>query len=50
MNKNIWIVIVAILVISTLFWLYKNKWVEKDIDKQGEEIMNDMFLPLPESE
>lgn len=48
MNKSIWIIAIAILAVIIIFWIYMNRRIEEDINQQGEEVINELTLPLPE--
>lgn len=50
MNRNIWIIAIAILAIIIFFWVYMNRRIEEDINQQGVKLINELTLPLPEDD
>lgn len=42
MNKKVWIIGIAILLVVIVTWIYFNRRIEEAIDEQGVEIMEDL--------
>lgn len=45
MNKNIWIITIAILAIIIFTWFYMNRRIDEDIDQQED---TEVFIPVLE--
>ncbi len=50
MKRSIWILIIAIMTIAVFIGLFSNRHVRDDINQQGEEIINDLTIPVMEYE
>ena len=50
MKRSIWILIIAIMTIAVFIGLFSNRHVRDDINHQGEEIINDLTIPVMEYE